>query len=30
MRAVYDANVAATSVLLTMVGGKVVFADPGL
>ena len=30
MKAVYDANVAATKTLLTMVGGKVVFADPGL
>jgi hypothetical protein len=29
MRAVYDANVAATKTLLTMVGGKVVFADVG-
>jgi predicted amidohydrolase YtcJ len=30
MKAVYDANVAATKTLLTMVGGKVVFTDPGL
>jgi predicted amidohydrolase YtcJ len=30
MKAVYNANVAATKTLLTMVGGKVVFADPGL
>jgi hypothetical protein len=30
MKAVYDADVAATRCLLTMVGGKVVFSDPGL
>ena len=30
MKAVYDANVAATRTLLTMVGGKVVFTDPAL
>jgi predicted amidohydrolase YtcJ len=30
MKAVYDANVAATKTLCTMVGGKVVFSDPGL
>jgi predicted amidohydrolase YtcJ len=30
MKTVYDANVAATKTLLTMVGGKVVFTDPGL
>lgn len=30
MKAVYDADVAATRTLLTMVGGKVVFSDPGL
>ena len=30
MKAVYDANVAATKTLLTMVGGKVVFSDPAL
>jgi predicted amidohydrolase YtcJ len=29
MKAVYDADVAATKTLLTTVGGKVVFADPG-
>jgi predicted amidohydrolase YtcJ len=30
MKAVYDANVAATKTLLTMVGGKVVFTEAGL
>jgi hypothetical protein len=30
MKAVYDADVAATKTLLTMVGGKVVFTDPKL
>jgi predicted amidohydrolase YtcJ len=30
MKAVYDADVAATKTLLTMVGGKVVFTDPTL
>jgi predicted amidohydrolase YtcJ len=30
MKAVYDANAAATRTLLTMVGGKVVFTDPAL
>jgi len=30
MKAVYDADVAATRTVLTMVGGKVVFTDPGL
>jgi len=30
MKAVFDANVAATQTLLTMVGGKVVYTAPGL
>ena len=30
MQAVYDANVAGTKTLLTMVGGKIVYSDPGL